>query len=490
MVEQELELAVPLPTDTAQLNEPNSHSRTSPSSYQRTETGDVGDSVASATTDLSELQISNAAEDHRLDPDSLWPEDSSLADKEKWLKALFPTIESVQIEETIGRSGGDPQKCVDELLNLSFITSNPIDTIPESKPVPKGVDGFAAAHDDVSRTRKGKSRKKNRQYNTIDDTYLSDGTLSSGATTPNRNIWHTAAADVDFISSRTQMSVISIKSIYHENGANLAQTLRTLIIKEAESNADEIRSNDILQIQVAELKHNFAETPDPYVYGALILAKMLPSAAKDLLEAMTAKCEDVHRPTKLVAQYTPVNLSDEEPTKKKHVASPFVSSSADPAILVGRAGAQRDYAHRAFEQASASFRRGKSNPAYGGAAAYYASVGHERRKKEKELLTLAADAWVSQQSTSDGIDLHGVNVEHAVRIALSSVAKWWEDLGDKKYVLGGTRDGYRIITGVGTHSAQGIGRIGPAVSKALMREGWKINVQRGEIFVEGRTKRA
>jgi hypothetical protein len=41
---------------------------------------------------------------------------------------------------------------------------------------------------------------------------------------------------------------------------------------------------------------------------------------------------------------------------------------------------------------------------------------------------------------------------------------------------------------VGKHSKDGALRIGPAVSKMLMREGWKTEVLAGEIIVRGKGK--
>ena len=487
VVEQELELATPIPNTDTQIHDFTNRSRTDVSSQPRTDTIEADESVTSATTGISELQIPDHLEDQEHDVSPHWLENGTIEEKEKWLQSLFPTIESVQINDTVTKCDGDPQKCIDELLNLSFIHDDADRHQPEPKPVLKGIEGFVTEGTN-GKGRKGKS-KKNRRRNEPEDLYASDGTTSSGAVTPNTNIWDSAAHDVEFIVSRTQSSTSSIKSSYHENGANLALTIRALITKEAESNFTKIKSDDILQIQAAELKEYFETVPDKYIYGALLFAQMLPSAAKDLLDAMTTQSGGVYGHGRLVPQYTPVNLSEDEKPKKRPTSLSSPIAPADAALLIGRAGAHGYHADRAFTQASSAYRRGKSDHLYGGAAAYYASVGHERRKKEKELLASAADAWVGQQSTSDSLDLHGVTVEQAVRISRTRVENWWERLGDRKYVIGGIGGGYRIITGVGTHSAQGIGRIGPAVSKMLLREGWKVNIQRGEIIVEGRARR-
>lgn len=482
VAEQELELAPPVRPDSAQAEENKSKSRTA-SSLRKTHTTGFEDATASVTTGISDLQVSSGGtdadqvEEQGVDlPQGL--EGGSQTEKETWLKGLFPTIESVQINETIAKCNGDIQKSVDELLNLSFIHED-IDQnyIPHS--TAKGIEAFLGE----GKTKKRKPKKNGRRRQEKDDAYWSDGTLSSGAVTPN-NIWRNAAEDVEFIVSRTQLPAATVKSIYHQNNANLGLTIRTLVAKEADAQASKMKTDDILQLQVDELKLEIEGVADHYIYGALLIAQMIPSAAKDLLEAMMQQPKE-QTPKRLTAQYTPISLSEDEKPKKK---TPTPKPPADPGLLMGEASVLSAHADRSFSQASSAFRRGRSDHLMGGAAAYYADVGHQQRKQQKQLLASAADALVIQQSTADSLDLHGVSVEHAVRIARSSVENWWETLGDRKYAIGGLGNGYKIIVGLGTHSSQGISRIGPAVTKMLIREGWKVNIQRGAVVVEGKSR--
>lgn len=478
--EQELELAPPVPYETPQVASSNKHSATA-SSQRKTVATDAEGSVESITTGVSGLNPysydsgSGSLYDDADVPTNL--DNGTNDEKQKWLKALFPMIEDVQITETIAKCRGDLQQSIDELLNLSFIHDD-VDQNYQPPPVLKGVEGFMGE----GKPRKQKA-KKNRRKQDKEESYYSDSGHTSGTTTPH-NIWQNATEDVDFVVSRTQLPVAMVKSIYHQHNASLPLTIRTLVTKEAEMQAVKIKEDEILPLQVAELKLELEGVADKYIYGALLLAQMIPSAAKDLIEAMMSRPADL-KPKKLVAQYTPINLSEDESPRKVR-ASAMVPS--DPALLMGQAGVHSTHADRAFTQASSAFRRGRSDHLMGGAAAYYASVGHEQRKRQKQMIASASDALVGQQSTATSLDLHGVTVEHAVRIARNSVENWWESLGDRKYVVGGIGSGYKIIVGLGTHSAQGIGRIGPAVSKMLMREGWKVNVQRGEIYVEGRAR--
>lgn len=478
LVEQDLELAAPVQNTTLQRVQDAEASQTT----SQTTTTDNDENIDSITTGLSELQANseNAYADFEPElPHGL--EEGSTADKEKWLKILFPAIEPVQISETVSKCGGNVQASIDELLNLSFINDD-LDENYVPPPVLKGVEGFAEGRQTKKSKTKSHRKKGKNQILTAND--LSDSPSSSA------NVWKNTTEDVEFIVSRTNLSTATVTSLYRQKGANLALTIRSLIAKEAESNATLIRENEIIQLQAAELKLDLEGFSDTSIHGALLLARMIPSAARDLLEATIQSYDETNKTGKLIgiAQYTPINLSeDEEPTKKKKTISAI--PTGDAVDLMSQAGVHSYHANRAFSQASSAYRRGKSDRLMGGAAAYYASVGHERRQKQKELMASAANAYVSQQSSSTVLDLHGVTVEHAVMLARSRVESWWEGLGDKKYVVGGIGNGYKIITGVGTHSAQGIGRIGPAVSKTLINEGWRVNVQRGEIIVEGRARR-
>lgn len=91
------------------------------------------------------------------------------------------------------------------------------------------------------------------------------------------------------------------------------------------------------------------------------------------------------------------------------------------------------------------------------------------------------------------VDLHGYTVSEAVRIATDEIWAWWEGLGDRKYASGGggpVREGFRFVTGVGNHSVGGRPKIRPAVAHRLVKDGWKVSVQEGEVLVTGRVRRS
>ena len=86
-------------------------------------------------------------------------------------------------------------------------------------------------------------------------------------------------------------------------------------------------------------------------------------------------------------------------------------------------------------------------------------------------------------------------VRDAERIAPQRVAEWWEGLGESRVGVGvdgrwggrrgGVGDGFRIVTGKGVHSEGGKGKLGPAVTRKLVEQGWKVEVGTGVLYVTG-----
>lgn len=112
-----------------------------------------------------------------------------------------------------------------------------------------------------------------------------------------------------------------------------------------------------------------------------------------------------------------------------------------------------------------------------------------------------ASNLVNSQSKPGEVDLHGVRVQDAVRIAKEKVEWWWENEGREWAREGKVMDGRRgarggggggllkIVTGVGRHSQGGKARLGPAVGAMLLKEGWKIEFGEGFLMVLGKARK-
>ena len=189
-------------------------------------------------------------------------------------------------------------------------------------------------------------------------------------------------------------------------------------------------------------------------------------------------------PVPIIPQYLPRDISPNPPdiyTVSSNTAAPLQLSRAS-ALLVARSNA--------FAQAQAAHRKSKSIPLMGGAASYYSSVARDAHAALRQHDSARANELVARQSRPGEVDLHGVSVSDATRIAKMEVEQWWEREGrewsrEGKVMVGGLR----IITGVGRHSDGGRGKLGPAVRAMLQRDDWKIEEGEGVFEVVGRVRR-
>jgi hypothetical protein len=135
---------------------------------------------------------------------------------------------------------------------------------------------------------------------------------------------------------------------------------------------------------------------------------------------------------------------------------------------------------------ASSFRKGRSDPLFRQAAGFYAERAREQTRSHLQANSIQAGYIVDYSSTTNQIDLHGVTVQDGVGIALDRVWRWWNSLGE--YRAHEAREGFTVITGLGRHNADGKSRLRSNVFKALVADGWKVEVQTGKYLVTGRRR--
>ncbi|KAL1985974.1 hypothetical protein VTN96DRAFT_7109 [Rasamsonia emersonii] len=416
----------------------------------------------------------------------------TVEEKTAYLTEMFPSVDAFTIKHTLTKCDNDVDRSMDVLLNLAFFEEQGPTDDGLKVSIPKGIDGFAEGSSGVNGKKKGKNRKT-KVNNALTSPSSPDSVVASPQSeTVVANKWDAGKKDVEFICSRTfpVLQKETVASAYHSNGASLSATIHFLATSHAPKD-DASRSDDPVTVaQVAELAQEFPTIPATTLEGLLKITRNSISAANELAAAMTVQpsapqLSDLIR----INAPSPVTEQQEKSVTVKPPASPRIASDYDSAQSAARAhltaGAD------AFAKASAAYRRSKSDRLMGGAAAYYSAVGRDHIEKAKREASAAADALVDSQSTSDVLDLHGVSVQDAVRIASARVSQWWDSLGDSKYGPGGgaARYPYRIVTGVGRHSRDGTSRLGPAVGKMLAREGWRVEVGEGVLTVTGMVRR-
>jgi hypothetical protein len=406
--------------------------------------------------------------------------------KELVLAETFPNLRPELIAYTLKKAGNDLEKATDELLNHAYFEDSRSSPTEEG-PIAKGVDAFSEDYHVPQRGRKGKNRKKQRtsQYSSS-AANVSDSDAPASST----NRWLNTSRDVEFITSRTSLSHKTVSSIYHESGASLSATVLAIVRKDIQAHKKDGEPDAALVQDAIELNADFASIDLDHALALVRLADPSVTKARDLAKALTeqpASETGGKGGIKLDLRYAPVNLSDpsSEPTKLPALAP---SARAHDTSTLARAQSE------AFQQASAAYRKGKSTPLMRQAAGYYAQEGRNYNANLKAMSQLEADSLVSSQSGASYLDLHGVTVANATRIAKQRTQAWWDGLGERRIrewgnARGGVGDGYRIVTGLGRHSEGGRGKIGPAVLKTLMNEGWKVEVGTGELLVTGLARR-
>ncbi|KAL4803606.1 hypothetical protein BDV18DRAFT_144032 [Aspergillus unguis] len=410
-------------------------------------------------------------------------------DKIFYLSEMFPTTERFTIQHTLKKSNGDIDRSMDVLLNLTFFE----DAKPSEEgvvvTVPKGIDGFEEG--DAGRKKSRKRKGKKRNGGTCSPLGLEDDPALQGpGNTVNK--WDAAQRDVDYICARTSpiLKRETVTSAYHANGASLSAAIQFLADSNAPKDKPAMNEDPVMVSQIEELTQDFPDIAPEFLAGLLVITRNSISAAHELAKAymtnpIPRSAADL---IKFATPAPPVDVEEEVPARRTVQSRPQGYEN-----LAASAGYHFSAGAEAITKATAAYRRGKSDRLMGGAAAYYSAVGRDHIERAKRENAASADALVSRQSSWNELDLHGVSVQDAVRIASDRVATWWESLGDTKYMRGSdgdaARGGYRIITGVGRHSHDGMSRIGPAVAKMLAREGWRVEVDQGFLRVVGVVRR-
>jgi hypothetical protein len=406
--------------------------------------------------------------------------------KEQLLADTFPNLRPELVAYTLKKCNDDFSKATDELLNHVYFEDARTSPSEETAPVVKGVDAFFEGHHVPQKSKKGKGKKKQKVSLYDMSSSNSSGTDLSVPATPNR--WQNSSRDVDFITARTKLPAKVVSSLYHEKSASLSATILAFVNKDMKAHEKEEPDAGFVQ-DAMTLNEDFPSIGLDQALALVRLADGSPDKARDMAKALTeqpASETGGKGGIKLDFRYAPVNLGDDEPQVSK---LPDLPSSIRPHTTASLA-LQRS---KAYQQAAEAHRKGRSGNGYMKAAAgYYSQQARDYGANMKVMSQADADAFVAQQSSSTILDLHGVTVADATRIARQRTQMWWNSLGEQRIAeYGGARGGvgsYRIVVGLGRHSTDGRGRLGPAVSRALIKEGWKVEVGSGELLVTGKNK--
>lgn len=410
-------------------------------------------------------------------------EELDVESKERVLHEMFPSVKKFRVSYTLKKSGENLGRAVEELLNRVFLEEEQ----GEDGILLKGIDGFVV--DSVgSRGRQGKG-KKGKQLRNGRRTSSTPAQFTNDSTEAGLNTWEVARRDIEFICQRTGLPMQTVSSQYHVHGASMPGTIGALLDMTTSEVLAPTLDDITIQVHASELGEEFPTISVPRLTALIRLTYPSTASAHELAKLLTTKPIRSKQSggVEIITKYSPIDLNDagvRSPAKRSTADNLRIDLSTATALAATNALAR----HTAFNQASAAYRKSKSDPLMGAAAGYYSSVGRDHDANAKKYSAAAADALVDSQSSRLDLDLHGVGVKDAVRIARERATAWWVALKGTEPGLG-SKQGFRIVTGMGRHSEGGRGKLGPAVGKMLVREGWKVEIGEGVLVVRGVARR-
>jgi hypothetical protein len=428
-------------------------------------------------TGLSGLSLESASGSSSTDSDGQpWNGYANLSRDAKlsMLTEMFPSLRSADVAYMLNKCDHDLGKAMDVLLNQVFFEESPADLDGEAV-VTRGIDAFS----EVNNIRYGRRKKnKKKKFQGLDE--YSQSSLMPAQEQANK--WEIANNDIVFVSSRVKTPAAAVASLYHKNGASRIRTIIALIEDDLRSTTRGERSEDTqVYAHAVDLIQDFPGISFEYCSALIRLTAPSTANAHELAKVL-AHMPTATGPAALIPQYAPLKLSNTSLDTRTALPSASPVGGDSRTLLIARSGA--------FDNASKYYRKGKSDRLMGGAAAYYSSLGRDYSAAINDAAAAEADALVSSQSSAVQLDLHGVTVKEATRIACEQAQIWWNGLGESRIPGGGRGigQGYRIVTGVGRHSERGVAKLGPAVIKALLRNGWRTEVGSGVLTVTGKMR--
>jgi hypothetical protein len=134
-----------------------------------------------------------------------------------------------------------------------------------------------------------------------------------------------------------------------------------------------------------------------------------------------------------------------------------------------------------FSKAREMYRRGKSNPLYGGAATYYSETGQGHMQMYRAAQESVEHQSLQRQSSPYIMDFHGVSAKVAAEACAAKLEDWWtrENRG------AGRVTPLKLVTGAGRHSDGGVPKIKNAIRKILKDNGWRFEEDGSFFLVKG-----
>lgn len=470
-----------------------------------THTGDMASMVQSLTS----ANMEDAWNEDPSQDDDEYNYTISDVEKEELLQVMFPDVKVLDIQLAMRRSDSF-DSVVDDLLNQCFLDFGFGSERGESL-IPRGIDGFLVENDSESNTSKRKGRKRNKVHSSVGG---SESSIATTAPVVTKNHWDRASNDVEFITSRTRLSAGIVQSAYHASHASLAETILSLCQTHTHTNQSIVAGSLSNATNAGYLAAEFPKLSFTTIYAIIQLTAPSVDAASDLANIVASNPTPPSPFTNFRPATAPSTLVTSNPLTVVTARNSNPSRNQSPRGQSLQVQCPRNQSARAespntsysalrtkhavtLAAVSAAYRRARSHPHHRAVAGHYASLATEAGHRARQHASALADAHVARQSTSRELDLHGVGVADAVRMASERAWSWWNG-GAAEWARngkagwgaggGGLGESLRVVVGKGKHSVGGKAKLGPAVQKALCAEGWRVEVEEAVLVVVGRKR--
>jgi Smr domain len=407
----------------------------------------------------------------------------------QFLRITFPKPADQELRAVIEASGGDMRKAMDVLLNHEYlrgIEEKLSYAVPAKKDIEEEDEESIWAQKrpgDISRP-KTTSTLRTPVFPALGTPSPQQSPLNSRSQSPFRSRWDALDSQILFLAQSLSLPTSRVRSAFHANASSLPKALRELLRDIPEGRTDE----DI----VANLRSTFKNV------DISLLRKVVYGTKHDLDTAMELARILDHDKT-----YHSIRTISAPSSSTKFTlnlaAPPTANGLHAPPRMVDDGEGTYDQImelrkwylekrNEAFTASQQAYRTSKSDNLMSGAAAYYATLGRDYDIKYRHYAQISANRLVAQNSSKNSLDLHGVGVRDAVRIVEEGVTNWWtrvevqRDRGEIRGV-----ESFVIITGRGERYLGG-GKLGPAVTGWLRRNGWGFEEEHGKIVVWGTRK--
>ncbi|KAK6851320.1 Smr protein/MutS2 [Apiospora arundinis] len=398
------------------------------------------------------------------------------SEKEEQLLSMFTSLKPVDIRLALRKNKGDASLAIDHLLNIQLL-------------------------EQTGERRKGKKKKAGVRAPETKSASPSSPTSSSEGTSLNvanldTQLHH--AQNITYLSERFTQPESDVSAIYHQRGESMGAAVIQIVDNYLALGIQPVFGPSLSAFE-EQLRKKYSWIPTEY-FSPIIELTPTREYAENIIEVLAKYFEKPEYLKYDISYSVASSPADGEllssngviDLRKKPASSsvpttpgtgPFPGNLKSATASAQSLAAMRDHS---YNSAASAFKKGRSDPLFRLAAGYYSERAREQADAQRNAASIEASYLVEQNRTANKIDLHGLTVQDGVSIALQCVRKWWEGLGEDRARK--ARDGFTVVTGIGRHNSDGKSRLRANVCKALLADGWNVQVLTGQFLVIGRKR--